>query len=58
MAILDPPSGLNAQQIKEWRVDKAGYDSKFAALYWPWVSTGRRKIPAALRIHRRNLGPQ
>ena len=40
MAILDPPPGLNAQQIKEWRVDKAGYDSKFAALYWPWVSIG------------------
>ncbi|MFI5040814.1 MAG: phage tail sheath family protein [Acidimicrobiales bacterium] len=37
MAILDPPPGLNAQQIREWRVDKAGYDSKYAALYWPWV---------------------
>ena len=37
LAILDPPPGLNAQQIKEWRVDKAGYDSKYAALYWPWI---------------------
>jgi uncharacterized protein len=37
MAILDAPPGLNAQQIKEWRVDKAGYDSKQAALYWPWI---------------------
>jgi uncharacterized protein len=37
MAILDPPPGLNAQQVKEWRVDGAGYDSKFAAMYWPWV---------------------
>ena len=37
VAILDPPPGLNAQQIREWRVDKAGYDSKQAALYWPWV---------------------
>jgi phage tail sheath protein FI len=36
VAILDPPPGLNAQQIKEWRVDKAGYDSKYATLYWPW----------------------
>jgi phage tail sheath protein FI len=36
MAILDPPPGLNAQQIKEWRMDKAGYDSKYATLYWPW----------------------
>jgi phage tail sheath protein FI len=37
VAVLDPPPGLNAQQVKEWRVDKAGYDSKYAALYWPWV---------------------
>ncbi|MET0967336.1 MAG: phage tail sheath subtilisin-like domain-containing protein, partial [Nakamurella sp.] len=37
LAILDPPPGLNAQQVKEWRVDLAGYDSKYAALYWPWV---------------------
>ncbi|MGH3798447.1 MAG: phage tail sheath family protein [Pseudonocardiaceae bacterium] len=36
MAILDPPPSLNAQQIKEWRVDTAGYDSKYAALYYPW----------------------
>jgi len=37
MAILDPPPGLNAQQVKEWRVDRAGYDSMYAALYWPWI---------------------
>jgi phage tail sheath protein FI len=37
VAILDPPPGLNAQQIREWRVDRAGYDSKYAALYWPWI---------------------
>ncbi len=37
VAIIDPPPGLNAQQIREWRMEKAGYDSKQAALYWPWV---------------------
>ncbi|MGH2692774.1 MAG: phage tail sheath family protein [Actinomycetota bacterium] len=37
VAILDPPPGLNAQQIREWRVDKVGYDSKYAVLYWPWI---------------------
>ena len=37
VAILDTPPGLNAQQVKEWRVDKAGYDSKYATLYWPWI---------------------
>jgi phage tail sheath protein FI len=49
VAIIDPPPGLNAQQIREWRVDKAGYDSKYAALYWPWVrvldpSTGQSTL--------------
>jgi Bacteriophage tail sheath protein len=37
LAIIDPPPGLNAQQVREWRMDKAGYDSKYAALYWPWI---------------------
>ena len=37
VAILDAPPGLNAQQIREWRVDKARYDSKYATLYWPWI---------------------
>ncbi|HYO17837.1 MAG TPA: phage tail sheath subtilisin-like domain-containing protein [Dermatophilaceae bacterium] len=37
VAILDPPPGLSPQQVKEWRVDKAGYDSKYATLYYPWV---------------------
>ena len=37
MAILDPPPGLNAQQVKDWRVEKTGYDSKYAALYWPYI---------------------
>jgi hypothetical protein len=37
VAILDPPPGLNAQQIKHWRVEVTGYDSKYATLYYPWV---------------------
>jgi phage tail sheath protein FI len=37
MAILDPPPGLNAQQVKEWVKEKAKYDSRFATLYWPWI---------------------
>jgi phage tail sheath protein FI len=37
VAILDAPPGYNAQQIREWRVDKVAYDSKYAALYWPWI---------------------
>ncbi len=37
VAILDAPPGLNAQQVKDWRVNFAGYDSKYATLYWPWI---------------------
>jgi phage tail sheath protein FI len=37
MAILDPPPGLSPQRVREWRNDDAGYDSKYAALYYPWV---------------------
>ena len=37
MAILDPPPGLSPQQVKEWRVDQAGYNSRYAALYYPWI---------------------
>ncbi|WP_459719774.1 phage tail sheath family protein [Actinophytocola sp. KF-1] len=38
VAILDPPPGLNSQQVKEWRTDIAGYDTKYGTLYWPWVN--------------------
>lgn len=38
VAVLDTPPDLNAQQVRDWRVDEAGYDSKYAAVYWPWVS--------------------
>ncbi len=37
VAILDTPPGLNAQEVKEWRMDVTGYDSKYAAMYWPWI---------------------
>ena len=62
VAILDPPPGLNAQQMREWRVDKAGYDSKYATLYWPWIkvfdpAAGRACRPAE-RPHGRHLGAQ
>jgi Bacteriophage tail sheath protein len=37
VAILDSPPDYTAQQAKEWRQDKAGYDSRYATLYWPWI---------------------
>ncbi|WP_434742251.1 phage tail sheath family protein [Micromonospora sp. SH-82] len=46
IALLDPPPELTAQQVRAWRQDEAGYDSRFAALYYPWIkifdpATGR-----------------
>ncbi|SFK68357.1 phage tail sheath family protein [Geodermatophilus ruber] len=51
VAILDPPPGLSPQQVGEWRMQKAGYDSKFAAMYYPWftvldpISGKNRAVP-------------
>lgn len=47
VAVLDSPPDLTPQQLKRWRLDSAGYDSKFATLYWPWITvadplTGRQ----------------
>jgi Bacteriophage tail sheath protein len=37
VAILDAPADLLPQDVLEWRMNTAGYDSKFATLYYPWV---------------------
>jgi phage tail sheath protein FI len=37
MAILDAPPNLLPQEVLEWRMNTAGYDSKFATLYYPWL---------------------
>ncbi len=36
-AILDCPPGLNPQQMKDWRMNIAGYDTKYGAVYYPWI---------------------
>ncbi|MBV9278668.1 MAG: phage tail sheath family protein [Chloroflexi bacterium] len=40
MAILDPLPDLSPQDVKRWRQVDTNYDSKFAAVYYPWI-----KIP-------------
>jgi phage tail sheath protein FI len=37
VAILDAPPGMNPQQIRNWRLREANYDSKYATLYYPWI---------------------
>ncbi len=36
MAILDPPSGLNFQEMQDWRSASLS-DEQFATLYYPWI---------------------
>lgn len=37
LAILDPLPDLSPQQVKRWREVESNFDSKFAALYYPWI---------------------
>jgi phage tail sheath protein FI len=37
LAILDTPPNLLPQDVLEWRMNTAGYDSKQSALYYPWI---------------------
>jgi phage tail sheath protein FI len=38
VAILDAPPDLTPQEIKKWRMETAGFDSNYAALYYPWIT--------------------
>lgn len=37
VAVLDPPPGLTPQEVGDWRSERAGYDSRYATLYYPWI---------------------
>jgi phage tail sheath protein FI len=37
VAILDAPRDMSPQEIKTWRMETAGFDSSYAALYYPWI---------------------
>jgi uncharacterized protein len=37
VAILDALPGLSAQEVKKWREKESNIDSKYAALYYPWI---------------------
>jgi phage tail sheath protein FI len=39
VAVIDPPPGLKAREVQVWRQETAGYDSKYAALYYPWIKS-------------------
>jgi len=51
VAIIDPPPGLDAQDMLEWR-NKSLIDSSYATMYYPWIkvvdpldATGKRMLP-------------
>jgi uncharacterized protein len=37
VAILDCPPDMTPQEIKKWRMVTTGFDSSYAAMYYPWV---------------------
>lgn len=37
VAILDAPPDMNPQEVKNWRMNVAGFDSSYAAMYYPWI---------------------
>jgi len=37
VAILDAPPDLTPQEIKKWRMDIAGFDTSYGAMYYPWI---------------------
>jgi phage tail sheath protein FI len=47
-AILDAPRDMKVQEIKDWRSTGAGYDSKYGALYYPWIKVANQ-TPKAQR---------
>src|SRR5262249_17904368 len=38
MVILDPLPDLSPDEVLNWRDVETNYDSKFAALYYPWIT--------------------
>lgn len=48
VAILDSLPDLSPQQVKQWREQEAGYDSKYAALYYPWIKVDANGRPLAV----------
>jgi uncharacterized protein len=37
VAILDVPPDLSPQEVKNWRMNVTGFDSSYAAMYYPWI---------------------
>ena len=49
-AILDCPPAMNPQEIKDWRMKEAGYDSKYGAVYYPWIKVANPQGGDAIAV--------
>jgi phage tail sheath protein FI len=50
MAILDCPPGLSPREVLDWRTSRVAYDSKDAALYYPWLEVADPLTGGALLV--------
>lgn len=37
VAVLDTPPDMNAQEVRNWRMNITGFDTSYAAMYYPWI---------------------
>jgi uncharacterized protein len=44
-AIIDCPPGLNTQGVLKWRQETMNFDSKYGALYYPWIKGDGKLMP-------------
>lgn len=45
VAVIDAPPDMTPQQIYDWRMKEANYDSKYAAMYYPWIEIDNPSQP-------------
>jgi phage tail sheath protein FI len=44
-AILDCPAGMSVQDMIDWRKNRMNFDSKYGALYYPWLKVNGKLVP-------------
>jgi hypothetical protein len=44
-AILDCPIGLGVQDLIGWRKERMNFDSRYGALYYPWIKVDGKLVP-------------
>lgn len=45
VAVIDAPPEMTPQQVYNWRMKEANYDSKHAAMYYPWIEVANPSKP-------------